>query len=535
MSLQRRLLLTLLAMLLVMAALFTAFWLVMRFQVLPHLEAHFRGKARQYADVLARELDVALAARDPQEVSRVVQSVRADPDVVYIEVRDASGRQMYLHDPRRLQGGLAAEPARDLERPGYHATTRAVALEGLALGRLALACRKDLVNDLLRWLLWFAGGAVTAFAAAVVGSVLFSRHFVRPIAEAARFSDRVAGGEFGARLEAHAPGELRLLVTSMNAMAEALAGRDRTLAERQAQLEASLAALREAQSRLVESSRQAGMAEIATNILHNVGNVLTSIKTSATVLGERLDSLGLNRFERTAELLEAHQTALARFFTEDPRGMQLPLFLRRASEAAARELAAAQAELERLGHSVDHVAEVVALQQNYARGHSVLEEVRPRQIVETALELSRAALERHDISTRLVVDVDEEIRLDRHKVLQILVNLLNNAKDALDEVRDRHREICVRSARGEGGRLQFQVRDNGPGIAPENLTRIFGHGFTTKRSGHGFGLHASANLAAEMGGKLSCDSAPGHGATFILDLPWPAAQGVSAGESVASG
>jgi signal transduction histidine kinase len=178
---------------------------------------------------------------------------------------------------------------------------------------------------------------------------------------------------------------------------------------------------------------------------------------------------------------------------------------------------------------------VVALQQNYARGHSVLEEVRPRQIVETALELSRAALERHDISTRLVVDVDEEIRLDRHKVLQILVNLLNNAKDALDEVRDRHREICVRSARGEGGRLQFQVRDNGPGIAPENLTRIFGHGFTTKRSGHGFGLHASANLAAEMGGKLSCDSAPGHGATFILDLPWPAAQGVSAGESVASG
>ena len=69
--------------------------------------------------------------------------------------------------------------------------------------------------------------------------------------------------------------------------------------------------------------------------------------------------------------------------------------------------------------------------------------------------------------------------------------------------------------------MQIAVIDTGIGISPENLTRIFAHGFTTRKDGHGFGLHSGALAAKELGGKLSVESAGlGQGASFVLDLPF---------------
>ena len=117
-------------------------------------------------------------------------------------------------------------------------------------------------------------------------------------------------------------------------------------------------------------------------------------------------------------------------------------------------------------------------------------------------------------------DVGEFLTHDpKGKQVPAFLEALNNAKQALD-ARPESRRLTLRIASSEGGRVRVEVEDNGTGIARENLTRIFQHGFTTKKTGHGFGLHSGANTAWEMGGSLQVHSdGPGTGATFILELP----------------
>ena len=111
--------------------------------------------------------------------------------------------------------------------------------------------------------------------------------------------------------------------------------------------------------------------------------------------------------------------------------------------------------------------------------------------------------------------------MEKQKVLQILVNLVKNAADALGENSKEPRGITLLTTLEEGNRVKISVRDNGIGISQENLTRIFAHGFTTKKTGHGFGLHTGALAAKEMGGALIAQSdGHGTGATFILELPF---------------
>jgi signal transduction histidine kinase len=120
------------------------------------------------------------------------------------------------------------------------------------------------------------------------------------------------------------------------------------------------------------------------------------------------------------------------------------------------------------------------------------------------------------------------VRLDRHKLVQVLVNVIKNARESVDASGGAGR-VTVRALR-DGERLRIDVVDDGAGIAAENLARVFNHGFTTKSGGHGFGLHSSANAATEMGGRLGAASAGlGRGATFTLDLPLERAATVEGG------
>ena len=160
------------------------------------------------------------------------------------------------------------------------------------------------------------------------------------------------------------------------------------------------------------------------------------------------------------------------------------------------------------------------MQQSYAKVSGVVEKTWVVDLIEDALRLNGGALVRHDV--QVIRDYPAqaiEITVERQTVLQVLVNLIRNAKYACDESgrQDKHLTIQVRNG---DGRVQIAVMDNGVGIPAENMTRIFNHGFTTRESGHGFGLHSAALAAKEMGGALSAHSdGPGQGATFILDLP----------------
>ena len=177
-------------------------------------------------------------------------------------------------------------------------------------------------------------------------------------------------------------------------------------------------------------------------------------------------------------------------------------------------------EAQELDARVKHIAEIVATQQSHARVCGSVETVNLPEIVEDALKIHGAAYVRHKVALVRDFDPVPAIALDKHKVLQILVNLIQNAKQACDASQRDDKQVTIRiKALGET-RIRIQVADNGVGVLPENLTRIFSQGFTTRKDGHGFGLHSGALDARELGGTLSVESGGlGMGATFTLELP----------------
>jgi len=276
------------------------------------------------------------------------------------------------------------------------------------------------------------------------------------------------------------------------------------------------------QKALVDASRHAGMAEVATNVLHNVGNVLNSVNVSASMLGDRLKSSKGARLGEVAALLTRHKDDLAGFVASDPRARKIPDYLAALAVQLAGERDAMQKELEELRANLDHIKETVSMQQTYARRCGVVEEVGVVDMVEDAIRMNASAMARHRVELRRDFADHPQIVTDKHKVLQILVNLLRNAKYACDESGRSDKQVTVRieSILDE---VHISVSDNGVGIPGEVMPRLFSHGFTTRKSGHGFGLHSAALAASELGGNLSADSAgAGRGATFILTLPFKA-------------
>ena len=277
--------------------------------------------------------------------------------------------------------------------------------------------------------------------------------------------------------------------------------------------------LQETHRRLVESSRQAGMAEVATGVLHNVGNVLNSINVSATLVAEMLAKSKAANLTKAAALLREHAADLGVFLTADPKGKQLPDYFSQLAEHLATERATLLSEMDQLRKHTEHIKDIVAMQQSYAKISGVTESIKATELVEDALRLNAGALTRHDVQVVRDYAVDPALIIDKHKVLQILVNLIRNAKYACDESGRNDKRMTVRVANAEG-QVKIEVIDNGVGIPPENLTRIFAHGFTTKNDGHGFGLHSGALAATELGGALTVHSdGVGQGATFTLELP----------------
>jgi signal transduction histidine kinase len=263
------------------------------------------------------------------------------------------------------------------------------------------------------------------------------------------------------------------------------------------------------------------MAEVATSVLHNVGNVLNSVNVSATLLFDNTKKSNVAYLGKAVALLNEHAADLGAYLANDPKGRHLPGFLSQIFEELTKERQCIVTELESLRQNIEHIKEIVAMQQNYARIAGVKEIVNIHTLVEESLRMNLGALERHGVTVIRDFQNVPPINVEKHKILQILINLLRNAKYACDDSGRADKQLTLRVANGDG-RLKISVADNGVGIPPENLTRIFNHGFTTRSNGHGFGLHGGALAAREMGGSLTVHSdGPGKGATFTLELPMP--------------
>ena len=299
-----------------------------------------------------------------------------------------------------------------------------------------------------------------------------------------------------------------------------LPGRDEiaTLAR---EIDHMVAQLAESRSRAAEAARRSGRADVAAQMLHNVGNILNSVNVSASLVSKTLRQSEAPRMRQAAAMLHERQADLATFLASDERGRQLPTYLVESAQALAEERETLLREVDRLSQAVEHIRAIVDGQQVHGAAPAMLERVDVAAASEQALSLSEPALRCPDVTVERAIGLRAPLLLDKHRFLQIVVNLITNALNALRACRRADPRLTIAASvlrQPATSRLIVSITDNGVGIPQENLAHIFRLGFSTRSGGRGIGLHSAANLAVEMGGVIKVRSGgEGRGATFTLD------------------
>ena len=507
-------------------------------------------------DVLGSNSTAALSFDDADTAAELLMSLKRQPAVELACIYNASGKIFAVYyrgeQPPRLPPAPRTEGV-EFTSDGYLDVSKPIDFNGQSIGTIYLRAS---MNELHEQLWRYVNIAAVVMAVSLAASILLSSRLQRlisvPILKLAEAAEQISiQRDYSIRVTKTANDELGTLYDQFNAMLDEIESGEAAIQKAQDELEQKIEQrtaelsrankdlsreiserrrteqeLATAHQQLLVSARRAGMAEIATGVLHNVGNVLNSINVSATLASDRIRQSKVTELVRAVHLMEQHLDALGAYLTTDPKGKQLPAFLSLLSMHLSDERADILKELELLSTKVNHIKTIISTQQSYAGVSGVVEAVDIATILEDAMKLNSASFERHRISVVRDFAQIPKARIDTQKVLQILVNLIKNAKDALVESPENmERRLTLRTRFNDRGALEIRVIDNGVGVAKENLTRIFSHGFTTKKQGHGFGLHSCANAAHELGGSLVAHSdGPGTGAMLVLELPYVPAE-----------
>lgn len=371
--------------------------------------------------------------------------------------------------------------------------------------------------------------------AAVITGVTFSAVLANSVASRARnlvhAMESVGGGRLSQRVRPTGNDEIDRLARQFNKMLSDLEQNDHTIRDlnqnlerkvrdRTIQLEAALRELRETQSQLTDMAHSAGMAEIATGVLHNVGNVLNSVNISASVVCDQLKNSRADDLKRTTDRLAAHRDRLAEFLAADGRATKLLDYLSTLNEKLERERAGLVRELELLTQKVEHIKSVIAAQQGYARRVTYREELQVERVINDVLAMHGPSLLKYEVQVRTDFHPVPRAMLEKNKLVQVLDNLVKNAIESMRDAGAAEAVLSIGLAAVGDERIRITVRDTGGGIAPEHLKSIFNYGFTTKHDGNGFGLHSSALAMSDIGGTIAVSSdGPGCGAVFTIEFP----------------
>ncbi len=273
--------------------------------------------------------------------------------------------------------------------------------------------------------------------------------------------------------------------------------------------------------KLLTTARSAGMSEIATSTLHNVGNILNSAYVSISMIKENINPPHYQNLFQAIKMMNKNIDSLQDYLVNDPKGKLIPNYLVQVSGAIENEHNVIITEVVNLYQHLQHIKDIVAVQQTLSGVSGVSEKVFLPELIETAIQMSGNTFEDDNVTLVKSIEKSSFILIDKSKLLQIMVNLIKNARDSvLLNKAASFKEMALTVKESDPQTVMISVTDNGVGIAPENLAKIFGFGFTTKIDGHGFGLHSSALAAKEMGGTLFAESEGlGLGATFTLKLP----------------
>jgi two-component system, NtrC family, sensor kinase len=448
----------------------------------------------------SRSLGAALSVGGARELNRALDHIADGDHVRAVRVYGPNGSLVLTRPPDLPERGTSrgAEGEMTVAAPVVH--------DGRVLGQVVVVAGRTGIATQA----WFqaaivAIASIVSLAIAAFLAAILQRSISRPIVELSEAVSRVESeGDFSGKLEVDAVGETGALVNAFNAMLERLAQRE--------------AALRQAHTSLVRASREAGMAEVATGILHNVGNVLNSINTSAEVAVEHVQGLSLEPMRKALELATSSGD-VGTFLSEDVRGKKVLPYLKKSVEHAFKQRRELMAEMDQIRERLEHVKEIVQRQRAYAGATVALETCSVTELVEDSLALTKNSIQDHHVDVVREFLQNPSLRIDRHWMLQILVNLISNACEALADGAQGDRKLTVQTEL-DGDRCVIRVSDNGVGIAPEDAAKLFGQGFTTKATGLGFGLHDSSIAVRQMNGTLEAQSeGRGRGATFTLRVP----------------
>jgi C4-dicarboxylate-specific signal transduction histidine kinase len=278
----------------------------------------------------------------------------------------------------------------------------------------------------------------------------------------------------------------------------------------------------ELQSQLVISARFAGMADISSSTLHNVGNVLNNASVSAEYLKDRIDGCPTNDLESLIKLLEQNISNFPQYIQTDPKGKYVPEYTLQLLKNIHKDYGFATKEIEELNQYIGHIKDIMLTQNDISRATGTNEKVFLPEVMDSALAMVSTSFRQYKIDVEKDYEETSFVILDKVKLLQMLVNLIRNAKEstiASPNQTGRRVKLSIKFD-NSGNIIIMEVQDNGIGISEENMKKIFTMGFTTKERGHGLGLHMSAINAKEMGGQLTVMSkGTGQGATFTLTLP----------------
>jgi signal transduction histidine kinase len=514
------------------------------------------------ADVLGGNCIAALTFNDAKAANEVLASLRFEPTIHFAVVYDRQGQLFatYKSDERGVampSSEAVGQQGHVFRRDGTLQIVASIRDNNEQVGTVVLNAGMAQVDARFhRQMLTAVGVLIVSLLLSYFLASRLQKFVSLPIMNLATTAERISQSrDFSIRVEKVADDEIGSLYTAFNRMLEQIEvgelelkrsheGLEHRVQERTGQLsEANAILSREIverkraeeelhalQSEHLDAARRAGMAEIATSVLHNVGNVLNSVNVSASIIGDKLRKSGVADLKSATELLNRHLDDPGAFIASDPQGKHLPQFLIQLSQKMSSDEQLILNEIKSLSGDIDHIKGIVALQQSYTGVSGISGKLSLADLLDDAIRINSQSVTRHNIDVIREYEALPPVVTDKQKLLQILVNLMSNAKYAVIAADGATRRITVRTKQIATDRVRIEVIDNGVGIPRENLTRIFSHGFTTRKDGHGFGLHSAANLARELGGSLTVQSAGvGKGATFVLDLPFKTLDGQDSG------
>jgi signal transduction histidine kinase len=263
------------------------------------------------------------------------------------------------------------------------------------------------------------------------------------------------------------------------------------------------------------------MVEVSSGVCHNVGNAINSLGVLAADIKSRHDGAQISCLERVVNLIGESKKSLPEFFSTEGKGHKVPVYLEALTKQFRKEYSILIQDLEDLNHRVKHIGTIVRLQQSYSKSLGHTEVLTVDELIDDAVQMNEAAIARHGVELTVEPSSLEAVPFDRHRILQILMNLISNAKYAVSEGTGPKKSIRIFTEQPDRQTVRICVADTGVGISPQNVDRIFENGFTTKDDGHGYGLHTCIVVARELGGRLYAQSdGLGLGATFVLELPY---------------